>query len=60
MQGKNSIVSAVSLGFTVHEMICEKASVLVQGHAGYNLLDETAVRYGHSFTMLAFGVGGGR
>ncbi len=32
---------------------------LVQGHSGYNLSDETAVRYGHSFTM-AFGVEGGR
>ena len=29
------------------------------GHSGYNLLDQTAARYGHSFAMLAFGVEGG-
>ena len=46
----------MSLRFTVHEMISEKAPASHREHSGYNLLDETAVRYGHSFTMLAFGV----
>ena len=42
----------MSLSFTVHEMIFEKASASCREHSGYNLLDETAVRYGHPFTMV--------
>ena len=50
----------MSLSLTVHEMISEKAPASCRAHSGYNLLDETAVRYGHSFIMLAVGVEGGR
>lgn len=42
----------MSLRFTVHEMISEKASASCGGHSGYNLSDETAVRYGHSNALV--------
>ncbi len=42
----------MSLSCTIHEMISEQAPSSYREHSGYNLLDETAARYGHCFTRL--------